>query len=72
MSKVHAVAMFSIVALETILNAEFLGMYIIYLRTKFRVCIFNETLVVIRPKGKYRFRTTAILFPHVFQRKTFL
>jgi hypothetical protein len=58
--------MFSVVALETILNAEFLGMCIIYLHTKFLVSKFNEALVIIRPKGKCQFRTAAILLPHIF------
>jgi hypothetical protein len=52
--------MFLILGLETIFNAKFVAMFIIYLRTKFYIPKFNGSLITaVKPTAIYIFHAAS-------------
>jgi len=46
----------------TVFPTEFVGMFMTYLRTKFYMsCYMDSLLITIKPKAKYRFHAAAML-----------
>jgi hypothetical protein len=64
-SKIHTVAMFLTVDLETIFNTKFVCMYMIYLHTKFHVSNSNGSSgTAIKLEAKYRFHAATTLLSY--------
>jgi hypothetical protein len=55
-SKIHTVVIFLIVDIDEIFNAEFVGMYTIYLLTRFHIPKSNDSMIAIKMKAKYKFK----------------
>jgi hypothetical protein len=69
-SKIRTV-MFLILILETVFNAEFVGIYMTYPHAKFHMPNSNGSFVIaMKPKTKYKRHAVVILLPYILHTST--